>query len=708
MYYKIVSSALNVVRITSLGYAAKSTIFHFSAASIDEIANYYNLYTGHPLSISIFLFAPFTAFYSKVLPAYLIKPWLIKPISGFSAILSSYLTADFFAAAEELIVPLESVELTYKIFAKQNATISHNIWHNDLLVTLGGYSMLLKIGTSFLSCFWTMRYHNNLTLLNIAVNAVERDTILKPLIIYTAFQFANKFVNFLNDKALTTIQYSVLYPKIAELFYDQDNAYNIKFVYQDNYILQNLYGDLFSLSSSNELFFTFISNIVSDSMLLNMIYTHNQQNNIIIFYVCSATKSYLHQHLLDQILTLDNLYMELSSIMYNIISDVFVKLEDITRSGGMEFVKYSYVTLAQEKQYILAKQSELQQIFGTTDDISILCMIYFSAFMQYREHGAYDKLAFILSGSKINRLFEAAIYSYSNNKKFIYANARLKDLLTIHEEIKERIDHRVIDAKGITLTNYQLFLGEELLVDIPELFLANNMRYAITGASGCGKTSVLKSLSPQGVVPPMHFSGEIKTPNDLLFLTQNTYIAHENSLIEMAVYPQIYNNLSNTSKSNVISYVTSLFHELDMDGIPNQGAHRMVQSLHSKQFSLSGGQTKKLAVIQAILFQPKVLIMDEVLTGLDNSSLKKVEHAIKKYLPNVLLLSVDHHAHEHNFAFYDYELHFANHRVELREIPLTPGYIPETPFMLINAEDSCLYDNSTLICTKEHENICYI
>ncbi|MCH9633619.1 MAG: hypothetical protein S4CHLAM7_03500 [Chlamydiae bacterium] len=87
----------------------------------------------------------------------------------------------------------------------------------------------------------------------------------------------------------------------------------------------------------------------------------------------------------------------------------------------------------------------------------------------------------------------------------------------------------------------------------------------------------------------------------------------------------------------------------------------LAAKLDSEEVQLSGGQCKKIGIIQAILAQPDLLIMDETFTGLDQNSLIKCQKALKKYLPNCLFLVVDHHIEDNNFdQFYDFEVNFAN------------------------------------------------
>ncbi len=70
-------------------------------------------------------------------------------------------------------------------------------------------------------------------------------------------------------------------------------------------------------------------------------------------------------------------------------------------------------------------------------------------------------------------------------------------------------------------------------------------------------------------------------------------------------------------------------------------------------------EPKKITIILAIIKKPDILILDEIFNGLDKGSVIKIQRMLKKYLPNTLILVVDHHAQNNNYNnFYEEELHF--------------------------------------------------
>lgn len=50
--------------------------------------------------------------------------------------------------------------------------------------------------------------------------------------------------------------------------------------------------------------------------------------------------------------------------------------------------------------------------------------------------------------------------------------------------------------------------------------------------------------------------------------------------------------------------------------------------------TLSGGEKQRVAIIRNILFQPKVLLLDEITSGLDAETGKLIWNWLKKFIPS--------------------------------------------------------------------------
>lgn len=75
---------------------------------------------------------------------------------------------------------------------------------------------------------------------------------------------------------------------------------------------------------------------------------------------------------------------------------------------------------------------------------------------------------------------------------------------------------------------------------------------------------------------------------------------------------------------------------------------KLEKLLKSKAYRLSGGERQRLNVLLAIMKSPKLLILDEISTGLDVDSIVKIDAFIKSYLDRTgaTLILISHNYHE--------------------------------------------------------------
>ncbi len=75
---------------------------------------------------------------------------------------------------------------------------------------------------------------------------------------------------------------------------------------------------------------------------------------------------------------------------------------------------------------------------------------------------------------------------------------------------------------------------------------------------------------------------------------------------------------------------------------------KLEKLLKSKAYRMSGGERQRLNVLLAIMKSPKLLILDEISTGLDVDSIVKIDEFIKEYLDrtNATLILISHNYNE--------------------------------------------------------------
>ena len=238
-----------------------------------------------------------------------------------------------------------------------------------------------------------------------------------------------------------------------------------------------------------------------------------------------------------------------------------------------------------------------------------------------------------------------------------------------------------VTEKGdqLILQNLEVGVENKLLVSIKDLKLDLGKIYGITGDSGSGKTSLLskiKGVKENGVSG----KGNIYYPliNDkeprILMLSQQDYFPINISLQQLIYYPEVITKNSEL-KNDQRAEMLTLLREIGLNGFATENSDaKNVLTLDTVKNNwtthFSGGEKKKLLIISAVIKKPDILMLDEVFNGLDSGSIAVAERMLKKYLPNTLMLVVDHHAEDNNYnGFYDQRLHFSEGSIVVRDIP---------------------------------------
>ena len=142
----------------------------------------------------------------------------------------------------------------------------------------------------------------------------------------------------------------------------------------------------------------------------------------------------------------------------------------------------------------------------------------------------------------------------------------------------------------------------------------------VVGESGCGKTTLLKTMA--GLIYPL--SGEIYVDGSILTKAykNDIYMMHQNytcfnwmtCLDNILIIEKInHNKVTNDIKANAL-------HMLERVGLKEYAYKYPMQ--------LSGGMRQRLALARVLYAQPKILLMDEPLSALDEITRKSMQDLI--------------------------------------------------------------------------------
>lgn len=174
----------------------------------------------------------------------------------------------------------------------------------------------------------------------------------------------------------------------------------------------------------------------------------------------------------------------------------------------------------------------------------------------------------------------------------------------------------------IRLTNVTKSYGEHQVLKNINLDLEAGKFYTLLGPSGCGKTTILRTIAgfTDATSGQVYFDGQVI----------NTLPANQRQVNTVF---QDYALFPHMNVAENVAFGLKL-HKVPKDEIETrvQKALAMVQlaDLGEREISeISGGQQQRVAIAQALVMQPKVLLLDEPLSALDAKLRKDMQYELR-------------------------------------------------------------------------------
>ncbi len=173
----------------------------------------------------------------------------------------------------------------------------------------------------------------------------------------------------------------------------------------------------------------------------------------------------------------------------------------------------------------------------------------------------------------------------------------------------------------LDIENLKKAYGEKIVLDIPRLEIEEGKITGITGPNGSGKSTLVNIISGMET----EFEGRVLYDGrcmDRDIQKNMTHVFQKPYLFRRRVYDNIAYplRLRNYEKNHEERLIKQVIKSLEIDNLIDKKGHR-----------LSGGETQKVALARALVFEPKLLILDEPTSNIDPQSVKIMEKEILRF-----------------------------------------------------------------------------
>lgn len=183
----------------------------------------------------------------------------------------------------------------------------------------------------------------------------------------------------------------------------------------------------------------------------------------------------------------------------------------------------------------------------------------------------------------------------------------------------------------IQLTNISKTFGKQTVLQPLTMGFEEGMIHGIIGRNGSGKTVLMKMIL--GILQPTTGTvivGDKRIGKDVDFPESVGAIIET---IEFIPYMSAYQNLADIAAMRGNLSKTQIKEVLEMVGLGNVGRK------HVSKFSM--GMRQRLAIAQAVMESPKLLILDEPMNGMDEKGVEEMRRLIlaRKAAGTTIILS---------------------------------------------------------------------
>ena len=395
-----------------------------------------------------------------------------------------------------------------------------------------------------------------------------------------------------------------------------------------------------------------IQNILITLAILIILVLVNLKIAIIVGLTLGLVYGMIYFFTRSLVFKIGNDRLKANELLFISVSEAFGAIKEIKVAGSEKnfITRYSYPAKK------LAKSQALLGLISTLPRFAleviafggiILVILYYIA-----QSGNFNDIIpiialYVFAGY---RLMPALQNIYRSAAQIRYGKPALDSLYNDLKNLKSTISagdkNRLQLKKNITLKNifYQYPNSKKTVLNDLNLNISASSRIGIVGATGSGKTTIVDIILGLLEFQKGRFEidGKLIDKNNLRswqnsigYVPQNIFLTDDTVLSNIAFGIE-KNEINQQSVENAAK--TASLHEFVVNELPE----KYQTFIGEKGIRLSGGQRQRIGIARALYHKPKLLILDEATSSLDNLTEKDVIDAVHNMGKDLTVIMIAH------------------------------------------------------------------
>ncbi len=242
-------------------------------------------------------------------------------------------------------------------------------------------------------------------------------------------------------------------------------------------------------------------------------------------------------------------------------------------------------------------------------------------------------VAFIMLLQQFFRPIRMIADRYNTLQMGIVSSSRIINLLDSQEDVQPNGNHQPETIRGdVKFENVSFaYTGEEYVLKNINLNIEAGKTFALVGATGAGKSSVINLLSRFYEIN----HGSIKVDGvdvrdyDLGFLRRNIGVVLQDVfLFSDSIFKNITLGNPDVTEEMVWRAADMVGARKFIERLPGQLSYNVME----RGSTLSVGQRQLISFIRAMVYDPRILVLDEATSSVDSETEEMIQNAIEKMM----------------------------------------------------------------------------